>query len=64
MYEFKRRNTPAQALLMGAWLLVFTVLSFNALSLVVTPGYATFGNQYYMFSPVSVRPMSASGVNL
>lgn len=48
LYEVKKRATMPHAMLMGTWLVMFTVLVLNMQILTLSPTYASFGNQFYI----------------
>eukprot|EP01006_Ploeotia_vitrea_P045758 TRINITY_DN66967_c12_g2_i1.p1 TRINITY_DN66967_c12_g2~~TRINITY_DN66967_c12_g2_i1.p1 ORF type:complete len:582 (+),score=290.06 TRINITY_DN66967_c12_g2_i1:90-1835(+) len=48
LYDVQKRATMANGMVMGVWIVMFTVLLLNMQIVVLSPQYATFGNQFYV----------------
>jgi len=54
LHEVKKGDTPPNAMLMGAWLLMFVVLLLNMELVTLVPQYVTFGTQVYTNTTVGI----------
>jgi LMBR1 domain-containing protein 1 len=48
LYEVKKERTEPHGLILGTWLITFTVLLLNMQLLTLAPQYTTFGRQFYI----------------
>lgn len=48
LYSIAPKRTMPHGILMGSWMVMFVVLTFNFQTLTLAPQYTTFGNQFFL----------------